>query len=46
MSISWMVKNGMNPKTGEALKIKARKVVKFNPGQRLQDVTNGRGERG
>ncbi|HIQ37397.1 MAG TPA: HU family DNA-binding protein [Desulfocapsa sulfexigens] len=33
-------RNGRNPQTGEVIKIKARKVVKFNPGQPLKDAAN------
>ncbi|HRP19364.1 MAG TPA: HU family DNA-binding protein [Alicycliphilus sp.] len=31
---------GRNPKTGEALKIKARKAPKFTPGKALKDALN------
>jgi DNA-binding protein HU-beta len=31
---------GRNPKTGEALKIKAAKVPKFKPGKALKDAVN------
>lgn len=42
---SWSVTNraarvGRNPKTGEALKIKARKAPKFTPGKALKDALN------
>jgi DNA-binding protein HU-beta len=30
-------RNGRNPKTGEAIKIKARKVAKFKAGKDLAD---------
>ena len=33
-------RKGRNPQTGEELQIKARKVVKFNPGQPLKDAVN------
>lgn len=38
---SWEVRKraarkGVNPQTGEAIKIKARKAVKFNPGKDLK----------
>lgn len=40
---SWEVRkraarNGVNPQTGEKIKIAARKVVKFNPGKELRDL--------
>ena len=31
-------RTGRNPRTGELLKIKARKVPKFSPGKSLKDV--------
>ena len=31
-------RQGRNPQTGEAIKIKARKVVKFKPGKKLKDA--------
>lgn len=31
---------GRNPRTGAALKIKARRVVKFRPGKGLSDAVN------
>jgi DNA-binding protein HU-beta len=31
-------RKGRNPQTGEALKIKAKNVVKFKPGKKLQDA--------
>lgn len=34
-------RTGRNPKTGEALKIKAKKVAKFKPGTALSSVVNG-----
>ena len=34
-------RTGVNPRTGEPLKIKARKVPKFTPGQRLREALNG-----
>lgn len=34
-------RTGRNPKTGEALKIKAKKVAKFKPGAALSSVVNG-----
>jgi DNA-binding protein HU-beta len=42
---SWSVqkrkaRDGRNPKTGEAIKIKARKVPKFTPGKGLKDALN------
>ncbi|MBP7647078.1 MAG: HU family DNA-binding protein [Comamonas sp.] len=33
-------RNGRNPRTGEALKIKAAKVPKFSPGKALKDAIN------
>jgi len=33
-------RNGRNPRTGEALKIKATKVPKFSPGKALKDAVN------
>ena len=30
-------RNGRNPKTGETIKIKAKKVAKFKPGKELAD---------
>ncbi|MBI2945474.1 MAG: HU family DNA-binding protein [Candidatus Wallbacteria bacterium] len=33
-------RNGINPKTGEKIKIKARTVPKFNPGKELKDVVD------
>ncbi len=30
-------RKGRNPQTGEAIKIKARNVVKFRPGKKLKD---------
>jgi DNA-binding protein HU-beta len=30
-------RNGVNPQSGEKIKIKARKVPKFNPGKALKD---------
>jgi len=30
-------RKGRNPQTGEAIKIKARNVVKFKPGKKLRD---------
>ena len=33
-------RNGRNPRTGEALKIKAAKVPKFSPGKALKDAVN------
>lgn len=40
---SWEVRkraarNGVNPQTGEKIKIAARKVVKFNPGKELKEL--------
>ncbi len=40
---SWEVRkraarNGVNPQTGEKIKIKARKVVKFNAGKELKEL--------
>lgn len=40
---SWEVRkraarNGVNPQTGEKIKIAARKVVKFNAGKELRDL--------
>ena len=40
---SWEVRKrkartGVNPQTGAKIKIKARKVVKFNPGKQLKDL--------
>ena len=31
-------RKGRNPQTGEAIKIKAKNVVKFKPGKKLQDA--------
>lgn len=31
-------RNGRNPRTGEPLKIPAKKVVKFTPGKRLEEA--------
>ncbi len=31
-------RKGRNPQTGEPIKIKARNVVKFKPGKKLQDA--------
>ncbi|MGV1098242.1 HU family DNA-binding protein [Thiovibrio sp. JS02] len=33
-------RNGRNPKTGQTMKIPARKVVKFKPGKKLTDSVN------
>ena len=33
-------RKGRNPKTGEELQIKAKKVVKFSPGKSLNDAIN------
>lgn len=33
-------RKGRNPQTGEAIKIKARNVVKFKPGKKLKDAVN------
>ncbi|MBI3893220.1 MAG: HU family DNA-binding protein [Candidatus Wallbacteria bacterium] len=33
-------RNGINPKTGEKIKIKARTVPKFNAGKELKDVVD------
>ena len=33
-------RNGRNPKTGAAIKIKASKVPKFRPGKALKDALN------
>ena len=33
-------REGRNPKTGEAVQIKARKVPKFTPGQELKSALN------
>ncbi|MCK5779974.1 MAG: HU family DNA-binding protein [Psychrilyobacter sp.] len=30
-------RNGRNPQTGESIKIKAKKVVKFKPGKKLEN---------
>lgn len=42
---SWSVtkraaRTGRNPKTGEAIKIKARKAPKFSPGKAFKDALN------
>ncbi len=42
---SWSVtkraaRTGRNPKTGEAIKIKARKAPKFTPGKAFKDALN------
>lgn len=34
-------RTGRNPQTGEAIKIKARKVPKFTPGKEFKDVVCG-----
>lgn len=34
-------RTGRNPKTGDAIKIKAAKVPKFRPGKALKDTVNG-----
>jgi DNA-binding protein HU-beta len=34
-------RKGKNPRTGEAIKIAARKVPKFTPGKGLKDLVNG-----
>src|SRR5436309_332493 len=34
-------RTGKNPRTGEALKIPARKVPKFSPGKSLKDLVGG-----
>ena len=34
-------RNGRNPRTGEAVKIAARKVPKFTPGKALKDALHG-----
>lgn len=33
-------RKGRNPQTGEEIQIKARKVVKFSPGQPFKDAVN------
>ena len=33
-------RKGINPRTGERIKIKARKVARFTPGSRLQKAVN------
>jgi DNA-binding protein HU-beta len=33
-------RQGINPRTGESIKIKARKVARFTPGSRLQKAVN------
>jgi DNA-binding protein HU-beta len=33
-------RTGRNPRTGEAIKIKAAKVPKFKPGKALKDAVN------
>ena len=33
-------RTGRNPRTGEAIKIKAAKVPKFRPGKALKDAVN------
>jgi DNA-binding protein HU-beta len=33
-------RKGVNPRTGEKIKIKARKVTRFTPGTRLQKAVN------
>jgi DNA-binding protein HU-beta len=35
-------RTGRNPRTGEAIKIRATKVPKFKPGKGLKDYTNQR----
>ena len=42
---SWSVtkraaRTGRNPKTGESIKIKARKAPKFTPGKAFKDALN------
>ena len=34
-------RTGRNPRTGDAIKIKAAKVPKFRPGKALKDALNG-----
>jgi len=34
-------RKGRNPQTGKAIKIPAKKVVKFKPGKNLKDAVNG-----
>jgi DNA-binding protein HU-beta len=36
--VSRKARKGRNPQTGEAIKIKARNVVKFKPGKKLSDA--------
>ena len=33
-------RQGVNPRTGEKIKIKARKAVRFSPGSKLQQAVN------
>ena len=33
-------RQGVNPRTGEKIKIKARKAVRFSPGTKLQQAVN------
>jgi DNA-binding protein HU-beta len=33
-------RQGINPRTGEKIKIKARKAVRFSPGTKLQQAVN------
>jgi nucleoid DNA-binding protein len=33
-------RQGINPRTGEKIKIKARKAVRFSPGSKLQQAVN------
>ena len=33
---------GRNPKTGESMKVEARKITKFAAGEPLKDAVNGR----
>lgn len=42
---SWEIKEraarqGRNPQTGKTIKIKAKKIAKFNPGKELKDAVN------
>ncbi len=39
-SVKRVARGGRNPRTGEAIKIKAAKVPKFRPGKALRDALN------
>ena len=39
---SYAARNGVNPSTGEKIKIKARKAPKFKAGKAFKDLVNGK----